>query len=1237
MKAHKLILALGTALVLSVPAFADEPSSRRPASPMPSARPGGTGATGGAGGAGGATKPQSGSKPAAAGGGGASGAPAAGPAAGESPPGADAAAGGEQASDESGKEGQGARSAAATSSTAHNDVPEGEPGWKLPPEEYEPPKPLSAQEVDAATTRDQQLTQMELEGLYYEQGQKSYHQDVKDLIRLQYAAQKEMLASQYDRAVDDLEQEERNRRLEAIARFEEFLRKYPNDPTYSPDAMFRLAELYFERSSDEYLASSKAYEKQLAAFERGERPDEPPAPEPHFEKVIGLHQDLLDRFPNYRLADAAEYLVGYCYGEQGQSEEALHAFLDLTEKHPQSKFLAEVWTRIGEIYFDKNDSGSLNKAIDAYAKVLKYKDSPYYDKALYKIAWTYYRLDKYSEAVSNFISLIQYSDEQKQRTGKTGSDLRTEAIQYVAVSLAEEEWGGLSRAKEVLGPYGERTFVGEIWKRYGEILFDQTKYPMAIQVLEYTLSKHPNAPANPEIQAKIVSAYEQQRDFDGATNEREKLVQNYSEGSAWFEANRNDKEAISRARDLTEKSLFTAAIFRHQQAQQYKKDNRLEDAKRSYQAAATAYKLYLSRFPNAKNAYDFEFFLAECLYYSDEYMAAASQYDKVRDSTVDNKHLEAAALSSVITYRKEIEHQEAQGKLSAYKVITATERKGKKPEPKAIEPIYQKMIDSADRYVRLIPKGERTPAIAYYAAEAYYTHDQLDEARKRFQDIIAAAPTSQAALFAGNLITESYLAVEDWAHVRSWSDQLADLRSKALAAAKTPEEKKQLESGIVDAMKTSYAAQFKQAQQYEAAGQFEEAANTYVNLVDRDPKNDIADKSLFNAAVNYEKVKRFETASNVYQRIVDQYPSSDLAPRALFRVGVNYEKGYDFPSAIAAYNRLVDKYPNSENRADALYNEAVTLENMQQYAQAAQAFKKYATTFEAKPDAGENFFRSALVYEKMKAWPEMIDTLKTFISKYKNAPAQKERVVEAYLKMGTAYQEQRDEKDALAAYNNCVKEYTSRHFAVEAQASAHAAKCTFEIAEAQFKKYDALKLSGRGQEQARALANKAKMQREVEKAFTDVFKYKRAETTLAASYRIGYSYERFAQAMRDAEIPPEFKNNQELIDEYRAQLDQKAEVLDHKAEQAYRKALDEAKKTHVTNEWTELCLESLNRYKPEEFPVQRNGKALMQTFTISGNGLDNLAPGAQPSKVPESGADVKRPAGTRTAEAEGGE
>jgi cellulose synthase operon protein C len=1067
----------------------------------------------------------------------------------------------------------------------------------IPEPESRPTPPPIAQEVDAPEGFEGELALLEKELSYYREGAEAYAADLRDRIRVAYRAQKELLSQQYDKAIEDLENEERRRRLEAIARFEEFIAKYPNDATYTPDAMFRLAELYFEKSNDEYLLASRAYEDELLAYDRGERETEPEPPEPNYEQTIALHRRLLERFPSYRLADAARYLLGYSYSEQGQPERALQAYLDLTANHPTSSFLPEVWTRIGEIYFDRTSIEDLERALAAYSEVEKYPDSPYYDKALYKIAWTHYRLNQYEDSVASFIELVEYADQQEKLTGVTGSELRAEAIEYVAISLADEEWGGFDRARQVLGPIEEESYTAEMWREYGDVLFDQTRYDDAIRAYRYAIQRYPNDPGNPEAQEKIVRAYERLRDFDGATEARERLVRDYGAGSPWYVANQDDEDAIRKAEGLTEKSLYTAAIFRHRQAQAYKSDGKIASATDSYQQAADAYQQYLKRFPKSSNTYDFEFYLAECLFYSGDLDRAAQQYEEVRDSSLNNKHLEAAALSAVITYERLVEEQVERGQLPAAPLQTAEERAGRPVQPRELADVRKELVDASDRYLTLIPDGPRAPAIAYRAAEVYYRHDRFDEARERFERIVATYPDDEVARYASNLIIESYLAVEDWEAVEKVSNRL-------MARAKEASSEEGAEGEFLSQLQMfKVGAQFKQAEKFDRLGEYEKAADTYVRLVDENPKHEFADKALFNAAIAYERVKRFDSASQVYRRIYDDYPKSDLAPRALFRTGLNAEKGFDFDSAIDAYGRLAQRYPDSENRADAMYNVAVVLENMQNYEEAAEAYERYAKAFPGREDSGLVFFRSALVYEKMKAWPEMIETLEAFVRTYRDDPSQRQRIVYAHQKMGEAHEALGDGRQAQRAYAQCVRIFQRSRLGIRSKAGGYAADCQFELAEAQFREYDAIAIEGTGRRQVRALQRKAKVQRQVEKAYRKVFDYKRVETTLAASYRIGHTYERFAEALFTAPIPKEFQDDEELAMEYKLQLEDRAAVLERKAETAYRKAYDEARKTRVTNVWTRRILEGLNKYAPNEFPIQKQGKPVLQTYAISGRGL----------------------------------
>jgi TolA-binding protein len=62
---------------------------------------------------------------------------------------------------------------------------------------------------------------------------------------------------------------------------------------------------------------------------------------------------------------------------------------------------------------------------------------------------------------------------------------------------------------------------------------------------------------------------------------------------------------------------------------------------------------------------------------------------------------------------------------------------------------------------------DKAPGIAYRAAELFYTHNQLDEARKRFEASSALYPKSEVAKYAVNLIVESYLIDKNWARSKS--------------------------------------------------------------------------------------------------------------------------------------------------------------------------------------------------------------------------------------------------------------------------------------------------------------------------------------------------------------------------------------------------------------------------------------------------------------------------------------
>ena len=206
----------------------------------------------------------------------------------------------------------------------------------------------------------------------FEEATNEYRGTVSHIVQQEYNAKRKELLGKFQAQIDQSEKDEKVRRESAILLFENFLAKYSTDDRWTPDAMFRLAELYFEKSNDEYLTATAA-----ASSAGGSGIDI----KPDYNKTIELYRSLIARFPNYRIVDGAYYLMGWCLGEMGREGESLVAMRALTcsnKFHPldaapapvpskgkgevssdpyadckpvkeNSRFLPEAWTRVGEI------------------------------------------------------------------------------------------------------------------------------------------------------------------------------------------------------------------------------------------------------------------------------------------------------------------------------------------------------------------------------------------------------------------------------------------------------------------------------------------------------------------------------------------------------------------------------------------------------------------------------------------------------------------------------------------------------------------------------------------------------------------------------------------------------------------------------------------------------------------------------------------------------------------------
>lgn len=1059
------------------------------------------------------------------------------------------------------------------------------------------PRPTSADDVPV----DPDLREIYFARKRFEAEALEYRGDIHALITGEYAARQKALSDGYDEILNRKGASEEELRSAAIAYFEEFVAQYPDQVEYTPSALYRLAELYFERDNIAYLKADAEYQDKLIS---GESVDYAP-PLPDYTKSIQTFAALINKFPQYKLIDGAYYLLGYCLTEMGGYAEALTQLQTLTRDYPTSKFAPEASLRIGELLFAQNEYAG---ALDAYAKVASAGEaSPFYDKALYKLGWSHYRLAikvsrtdpslgvyHFDQSVKRFRELLDFH-----AAGKGGDTLIAEARQYLKIDLAED-WNGdgfedwlddptqrpVERAKRYLDakqPYTQLVLVDT-----ADQLIEQRFNGEAIAVLRYAVDTYPDNPQNPELLTRIVEALERDGKSDEALAVREEIGRRFGKGSEW--AALQDDPTREAAEALAEDALIRSATKHHEKGQKLRLEwQETQEAallviwQEEYRVAAGLYQSYLAQYSTSSNAYELGYYFAECLFYSSRFVEASEQYEKVRDSRLSDLYFEDAAYSSIVSLENQIKTELDQNP-EAYRTSPPPVGAGGELYP----PLLVKLQANRDYFSTQIPipceKSYNVAEIRFNAALTAYNYGQFDDARRRFVELIETSPKEAVSRDAAKLYVDTFRLQNDLIGQKEASDKYLSLDLGPSGGA--PDPKVQDQRFVVD---------YQYALALLEQGKNDEAATILATLIEQRPDWELKYKAMNDAAVAFERAKRYDSATKYFERLVNEDPKGEFAANALYRVGINAERFFEFDKAVSSYLKLLSTYKtfSEEKRLGALLAVAKIKDDNREYADAAKYYEQAHDEFlSTKVSEGASWnpsaalFKAAEVRQKGGLLDPAVKSYNRYLSLYRDK-AHADQSLEAYMKIAEIQEAKGKHKDALKTYEQVVDAFDTFVLPQGGRGAELAAKARFFLIEEGLPTYERIGFKFKDPKKAeKGILDKISGLKALKKSYEEVAaKYKSPTYSLAALYRIGYLYENLADTFY-ASNP--FKEGSLEYDSYQIQIEDQAIKAEDEAVKNYKIAYDKGKELKIENEWTRQALEHLNKYRGStEYPLPK--------------------------------------------------
>ena len=173
---------------------------------------------------------------------------------------------------------------------------------------------------------------------------------------------------------------------------------------------------------------------------------------------------------------------------------------------------------------------------------------------------------------------------------------------------------------------------------------------------------------------------------------------------------------------------------------------------------------------------------------------------------------------------------------------------------------------------------------------------------------------------------------------------------------------------------------------------------------------------------------------------------------------------------------------------------------------------------------------------------------------------------------------------AYAEYGQAIAFFKASGSPATGAASDYNAEASFKLLNELMAKYDSIKIKGADSSKniKDAYDKKDALLKKITEEYLKVVELGSGQWSVASLYMIGYAFHGFANFLYEAPIPAEL-NNEELVSEYKKQIEQQAMPYEDKAIEYYGKCIDESVRLKLANDWTRLAKNRMAELDPDQY------------------------------------------------------